>query len=142
MITRRTSKEYFLSNIQAPFKVKYGTLNKKKPDVLYIRSKAKLKGILNEKDYKDDLTQISFLFQKFIKEILNKNKYIQKYISTFETPDKGVVCNKKSYLKYDIYFYPHTTKDMYFYQPIISNIVEEVNNKLKELCDNFHLELS
>lgn len=132
-MTKRTSKEYFI-NKKSLIKTKYGTLNKNNPEVLYIRSKAKLRALEENKDYKDELTNISFVFQKYVKQLIKESKLFNKHICTFETPEKGIVFNKKSYVKFDVYLKPNIVQDMGIYENYFNNLTYQLDEKLIQLC--------
>lgn len=142
MVIKRTSKEYKLKSQIEGIKAIYGTLNKKSPDIIYIRAKTKLNGLLPNHDYKEDLQKITQNIKSLIKRLIDENEHFGKYICTFETPERGVEYNKKSYLKYDLYLHPFVIKDLFYYEPIVKDIFEQVNIKLKQLCNEFHLKLS
>lgn len=139
-MTKRTSKEYFITK-NSFIKTKYGTLNKHNPEVLYVRSKTKLNALENKKDYKSDLDDIGLNFKKYVKTLINNTNLFNKYICIIETPEKGIVFNKLSHLKYDLYLHPKIIKDLLLYEREINYIVTNANNKLKELCDLYKIEL-
>lgn len=139
-MTKRTSKEYFI-NKDSLIKTKYGTLNKYTPEVLYLRSKARLKANVNKKDYKEDLNEISLLFQNFIKKTLKMNTYFDKYICTFETPERGIIYNKPSYFKYEIYLHPNKIENLEYYEPHIIQLLKQTNSKLQQLCQKHSIEI-
>lgn len=139
-MTKRTSKEYFI-NKDSLIKTKYGTLNKNNPEVLYLRSKTKLKATINKKDYKDDLTEICTQFQKYIKDLIKSNIDFDRYICTFETPERGIIYNKPSHLKYEIYLHPNRIENLEYYENKILSLLHKSNNKLKQLCQIYHIEI-
>ena len=140
-MVKRTSKEYNLKNEIINIKTKYGTLNRNNPEVLYLRSKTKIKALIDGKDYKEELVYISKHFQKYVKKIIDDSKIFNKYICTFETPDKGIVFNKISNLKFDIYLHPILIKDMSLYEPHVIKLIDKANNKLIGLCKKYKIEL-
>lgn len=141
MVIKRTSKECKLKSQIDGIKAVYGTLNRKKPEVIYIRAKTKLKGMLHNNDYKEELRKITNNIKTFIKMLINENEYFGKYICTIETPERGIEYNKRSYLKYDLYLHPFVIKDLLYYEPIVQDIFEEVNLKLKDSCNEYHLDI-
>ena len=138
---KRTSKEYELKDIKTTIKTKYGTLNKNNPEVLYIRSKAKLNALEKNKDYRDELNSISNTFQKYIKKMVAQSNMFNKHICTFETPEKGIVYNKKSYLKFDVFLKPNIVQDMCQYEDFINDLVCNLDKKLIQLCREKQIEI-
>ena len=140
-MVKRTSKEYSIKNDNFKIKTKYGTLNKNNPNIIYLRSKTKVKSLNKDKDYKEELKNINIFFQKYVKTIINETNLFNNHICTFETPEKGIIFNKISNLKYDLYLQPKTIKDMCEYENDITLLTNKANKKLLELCEKYNIEL-
>lgn len=132
-MVKRTSKEYALDTNDC-FKVKYGTLNKYNPDVIYIRAKAKLKALTKNYDYKSELKMIEFNFIKKVKKLSINTNLFDKIICTFETPDKGISHKNSSFIKYDIYLHPKTIKNITDYENDVKSLLSLTNKELITLC--------
>ena len=116
------------------YSVKYGTMNKKNPRVIYIRTKIKVKPSLKKTNYYKEINDIKNGFVKDVKNIIEKeDMFLDEYIVHFDTNERGMLYNKNSYIKYDLYVKPKDVQVFSDYKPCISSLTEKLNEKLSLL---------
>lgn len=97
--TRPSTEKNIPNNI---FKMKFGTVNKKNPEVVYIEAKAFISPLDNESNAVA-LQKIRRDFLFFINEALkNSNVYEPKCILDFQVANSGVQVGKKSFLTFQL----------------------------------------
>lgn len=135
---KRTTKEYKLEDKpRTNIKSKYGTLDKNKPEILYIRSKATITPSIKKKDFSEDIASIKSLFEKNVKGIILKsNDFENKHICSIEMSENGIAYGKKSHLKYDIYVKPKEAKTLSDYSNDIQYLTSEFNFNLLQLLSS------
>lgn len=118
------------------FNIKYGTLDKNNPEVLYIRAKAKIKPNNKKSDYCQEIASIKKDFVKMVNNIIVNDKSVyNKHICCFDANDNGMVYNKNSYIKYDIYIKPIIIKHIDEYRSYVSDLTSILNNNLTTLLE-------
>lgn len=138
MTKTRTAKQYFIST-NSTIKSKYGTLNKNKPEILFIRSKGRIKSNEKKKKYEEEFTAIRNCFNSAVQKSIAKRKSVfsDKYIVDIYLTDKGLLLGKSTFIKYDMFIKPLEIKPIEEYEPIIINIIDEINDSLI-LCLETH----
>lgn len=136
-INRRTTKEYkIVDNLFPTIKIKYGTLDKNNPEIIYIRSKARITPTIKKKDYNDSVSIIKKEFIKNVKTIVKSySKFEGKHICSLEMSDNGIAFGKKSYIKYDVYVKPKEIKKIDEYENDIKNMISDVDIMLNHLLE-------
>lgn len=134
-MNRKNKKEIKLQDIDK-YVVKYGSLNKEQPEVIYIKAKTKIIPKIKKSDYTKDIVNIKYEFNKTVKNlILNNKSFGNSYICNFDTNGNGMMYNKKSFLKYDVYIKPHVLKNIAEYECEISSLVNDFNDNLSNLLE-------
>lgn len=99
---RRLNKEYKL-NISDKISIKYGTVNKDKPNVIYISGKCWVKTNDNNNITKN-ITYVKKEMENEIKTYMcNGNTFQKKYIIDFDINTDGWMKNIKKFLTFDIF---------------------------------------
>ena len=134
-MNRKNKKEIKLQDIDK-YVVRYGSLNKEQPEVIYIKAKTKIIPKIKKSDYTKDIANIKYEFNKTVKNlILNSQSFGNSYICNFDTNGNGMMYNKKSFLKYDVYIKPHVLKNISEYECEISSLVNDFNDNLSNLLE-------
>lgn len=137
----RKSKQINLDCIEE-LSAKYGTMDKNSPDVLYIRAKGRITPLLNKSDYSKDITKLKNKFNTVVENNIEKFKdYFdnEKFIYSIDISEKGISFKKGSYIKFDIYVKPKEKKDIIEYNDIISDLLININNELKQILSDIKL---
>lgn len=121
------------------YNVKCGTINKNNPEVLYIRTKIKVKPSDKKTTYFNEIIGIKNKFVRNVKSIIvNDDTISNDYIFHFDANEKGMVYNKNSYIKYDIYIKPVVVKKFLDYRTDMTVLANKLNDNLsallKETC--------
>lgn len=141
MLKMRKSKQINLNCIEE-LSAKYGTMDKNSPDVLYIRAKGRITPLLNKSDYSKDITKLKNKFNTVVENNIEKFKdYFdnEKFIYSIDISEKGISFKKGSYIKFDIYVKPKEKKDIIEYNDIISDLLININNELKQILSDIKL---
>lgn len=141
MLKMRKSKQINLDCIEE-LSAKYGTMDKNSPDVLYIRAKGRITPLLNKSDYSKDITKLKNKFNTVVENNIEKFKdYFdnEKFIYSIDISEKGISFKKGSYIKFDIYVKPKEKKDIIEYNDIISDLLININNELKQILSDIKL---
>ena len=134
-MNKRSKKEIKLQNTDK-YTVRYGSLNKEIPEVIYIRAKTKIIPKTKKSDYSKDILGIKDEFNKTVKKLIIDNKsFGNNYICHFDTNGNGMSYNKKSFLKYDVYVKPSVLKNISDYEYEISSLVSAFNSNLSNLLE-------
>lgn len=140
---KRTAKEYKLGTIDGiGINVKYGTLDKNNPEIIYIRCKGGIKPNEDKKDYSEEIMSLKEDFLFSVKEIINNSPlFNNKHICSIEVSD-GISPRKTSRLKYDVFLKPKIKKEISEYKEDIIDIVKSFNSVVLQLLidRNIHLE--
>ena len=137
----RTTKQIKIEDIE-DLSAKYGTIDKNSPDVLYIRAKGRIMPTVKKNDYSNDIIELKKGFANIIKNnIMSFKNDIneKKYIYNIEISEKGISYKKGSYIKYDIFIRPNVKKEILEYKDIVTNLLTNVNNEMKQKLDNLNL---
>lgn len=138
-MNKRSKKEIKLQNTDK-YTVKYGSLNKEIPEVIYIRAKTKIIPKIKKSDYSKDILGIKDEFNRTVKKLIVDNKsFGNNYICHFDTNGNGMTYNKKSFLKYDVYVKPSVLKNISDYECEISSLVNAFNNNLSNLLEKSNM---
>lgn len=125
------------------YNVRYGTLDKFNPEVIYITAKTKIKPLEKKGSYAKDVAVIKSNFIEFVDKLIKESEdFNDKYICHFETNENGMVYNKRSYVKYLIYIKPKKIMYIDDYEKDIREIVSRLNDVLSvQLSQNgmFHV---
>ena len=102
MAIRTNSEKNMDNNV---FKLKIGTTNKIKPEVIYFEGKTFIKPKFEMENYNSEIVEIKRKFQQSIKNNLMENQYFQtQYILDFQVAKNGISPNKKSFLSFQLLF--------------------------------------
>lgn len=129
---KRTTKEYKIVDKQFPeMKIKYGTLDRNNPEIVYIRTKARITPTVKKKEYNDGVASVKESFEKLVKSVVRNNGYFEdKHICSIEISENGIAFGKKSHVKYDVYVKPKEMKKLDEHETEIKNIVFIFNENL------------
>ena len=87
------------------FKLKIGTTNKIKPEIIYFEGKTFIKPNEEMDNYNSGIVDIKRKFQQTIKNTLSETKlFNNNYILDFQVAKNGISPNKKSYLSFQLLF--------------------------------------
>lgn len=138
MTKSRTAKQYFITT-NSTIKSKYGTLNKNNPEILFIRSKGRIKSNEKKKKYDDDFVAIRNCFNTNVHKSMEKRNEVfsNKYIMDIYLTDKGLLLGKSTFIKYDIFIRPLVIKPIEDYELTVIDIINEINDGLT-LCLETH----
>lgn len=113
------------------YNVKYGTLNKMKSNVIYIRGKAKIFPSLKKNSYQKEIYNLKHNFNKKVKQLIEEeNGLLNSFICHLEMNETGMTFHKKSFIKYDVYIKPIIVKKIDDYNDYIINFVNKLNTVL------------
>ena len=139
----RTAKEIHIPNKRKNgFKVKYGSLDKKNPDILYVRSRTTITPSIKKSDYSKEILSVKNKFVHDANDIILLSDYFEdRFICNIEISEKSLAYGKKSHLKYDVYLKPLENKNFEEYYDDINNIVNKLNVKLSFLLETNNLKI-
>ena len=129
-------------NIMDNLSVKYGTLDKNSPDVLFIRFKGKIIPTIIKNDFLKEIVKLKAEFDKIIKDILINYCDIfdcKRYLCNIEVSEKGVTYKKGSYIKFDVFVRPNEIKDIMCYEDVITRMSIEINNEIINILSKLNL---
>lgn len=131
-------KLYIMNNLS----VKYGTLDKNSPDVLFIRFKGKIIPTIIKNDYSKEIVELKTEFNSVVKNVILKYCDIfdsNRYLCNMEVSEKGITFKKGSYIKFDIFLKPNEIKDIILYKSIMEKIANEINYEIINTLNNLNL---
>lgn len=118
------------------FNVKYGSLDKICPEVMYIRAKTKVKPFVKKGDYSKDILFMKNDFIKSVSDIIRHDKNFQDtHICYFDTNENGMMYDKNSYIKYDVFIKPINIRHINEYEKQVCDLVNAFNSKLTSLLE-------
>lgn len=129
-------------NIMDNLSVKYGTLDKNSPDVLFIRFKGKIIPTIIKNDFSKEIVELKAEFDKIIKDIIINYCDIfdcKRYLCNIEVSEKGVTYKKGSYIKFDVFVRPNEIKDIMCYEDVITRMSIEINNEIINILSKLNL---
>lgn len=129
-------------NIMDNLSVKYGTLDKNSPDVLFIRFKGKIIPTIIKNDFSKEIVELKTEFDKIIKDIIINYCDIfdcKRYLCNIEVSEKGVTYKKGSYIKFDVFVRPNEIKDIMCYEDVIKRMSIEINNEIINILNKLNL---
>lgn len=129
----KRSKYYPIHNCDW-IRVKYGTLDKNHPDIIFIRARTRVKSDHTKQSYSKETRSIKNTFKKSVLQRLSpyRNVFNENYIANLELSDMGLAVNKSSVLKYDIYLKPKNVVDIYEYNDTVSALTLSINNDIMD----------
>ena len=130
-------------NIMDNLSVKYGTLDKNSPDVLFIRFKGKIIPTIIKNDFSKEIVELKAEFDKIIKDIIINYCDIfdcKRYLCNIEVSEKGVTYKKGSYIKFDVFVRPNEIKDIMCYEDVITRMSIEINNEIINILNKLNLQ--
>lgn len=131
-------KLYIMNNLS----VKYGTLDKNSPDVLFIRFKGKIIPTIIKNDYSKEIVELKTEFNSVVKNVILNYCDIfdcNRYLCNMEVSEKGITFKKGSYIKFDIFLKPNEIKDIILYKSIMEKIANEINCEIINTLNNLNL---
>ena len=130
-------------NIMDNLSVKYGTLDKNSPDVLFIRFKGKIIPTIIKNDYTKEIVELKTEFNSIVKNVILNYCDIfdcNKYLCNIEVSEKGVTYKKGSYIKFDVFVRPNEIKDIMCYEDVITRMSIEINNEIINILNKLNLQ--
>lgn len=119
------------------FKVKVGTTDKKKPDVVFIELETYIKPIEEKTSFTEYITDFDKGTRRFINKLLNKkNTCENNFILVTDVADERISKGKKSYLDLQIMLKPKDNKTPFktiaqdIYNEYAIDIINHVKNEL------------
>jgi hypothetical protein len=83
------------------FKLKIGTTNKIKPNVIYVEGRTFIRPLHNKDNYNSDVVNIKRRFNDFLKTYTSNNEFFSsKFILDFQVAQSGICINKRSFLSF------------------------------------------
>lgn len=134
--TRPSTEKIIPNNI---FKVKFGTVNKKNPEVVYIESKTFISPLNREKKHNVLLQKVRREFLFFINETLkNSCIYETNCILDFQVANSGLQVGKKSFLTYQLLLRQNRSnvKDFKVIKNESIDLINNLSNALSLLLEN------
>lgn len=129
-------------NIMDNLSVKYGTLDKNSPDVLFIRFKGKIIPTIIKNDFSKEIVELKTEFNNIIKNIILNYGDIfdcNRYLCNMDVSEKGVTYKKGSYIKFDVFVRPNEIKDIMCYENVITRMSIEINNEIINVLNKLNL---
>lgn len=131
----RLSKEFKL-NISNNISVKYGSVDKNNPKVIYIEGKCWVSPLF-EGDYTAHIDSIKTQFRKGISKLLISNEvYSSKFILDFDVNTENMKIDEKKFLSFNVFLRQksnslHTLKDAKLYEhfPTMVNMLYNLLNE-------------
>lgn len=140
-VQKRTAKEYLLKK-DGKHQIKYGTLNKTTPSVLFVHIKGIVIPTVKQTSYKKELTAIKSDFSKTVANDIRKlDAFSDKCICMIDINDNRMTIGKKCGMKYEIFLKPNTIRPMEEYEGEILEIVEQANHRLRAILEENHMEM-
>ena len=139
----KRSKYYPINNCDW-MRVKYGTLDKNHPDIIFIRARTRVKSDHTKQSYTKETRSIKNSFKKSVLKTLSgyHGTFNENYIANMELSDIGLAVNRSSVLKYDIYLKPKIVTDIYEYNDIVSSLALSINNGIMDSLKRNNIELA
>lgn len=138
---KRTAKEYLLKK-DGKCQIKYGTLNKTTPSVLFVHIKGVVTPTVKQTCYRKELTAIKSGFSKTVANDVGKlDSFSDKCICTIDINDNRMTIGKKCGMKYEIFLKPKVVRPMEEYEGEILEIVEQANHRLRAILEENHMEM-
>lgn len=128
---KRFNKEYKL-DVCNHMSLKYGTVNKDNPQVIYVSGKCWIK-TLKEQDYEKVLLEIEKKMKKNIKLFLaNGEDFSNKFILDFDISLDNFIPNKKKFLSFDFYLKQKelNQKTLIGLKDLLKRKISTISNKL------------
>lgn len=83
------------------FKLKIGTTNKIKPNVIYVEGRTFIRPLHDKDNYNGDVVNIKRRFNDFLKTYTSNNEFFSsKFILDFQVAQSGICVNKRSFLSF------------------------------------------
>lgn len=126
---KRLNKEYSY-DLNPYFKMKYGTTNHKKPEVIYIVGNTYISPSFDSKNYMDDIEELKINLIDLIHNIiLEYDTFSHKdYIFSLDICDNRIKKNKKTFLTFELYLKQKECKHLLEIDDLIIKIIESLTN--------------
>lgn len=133
MNSKRTSKQYYIIN-EKGIRIKYGTMDKRDPSVIFIRAKGDIKPYVKKTSYANDVKELKEGFRNMVKSHLAENERLlpKRCICNVEITDKGLAYNKHAHLRYEVFVVPETKKPIEEYESDFSELANKINGSISE----------
>ena len=133
MNSKRTSKQYYIIN-EKRIRIKYGTMDKNDPSVIFIRAKGDIKPYIKKTSYTNDVKELKECFKNMVRDhiISNENLFTKRWICNVEITDKGLAYNKHAHLRYEVFIVPETKKPIEEYETVFSELANKINNSISD----------
>ena len=125
------------------FITKYGCFNSVNliPEVIYLRTKAKITPLKEKSSYIEDIDKVKKDFLCYIEQQILNNKYIDdRYLFNLDISSKSVNFGKISNLRYDIYLKPFKKKNILEHKNFFERFSLKLDKKLISLLKKNKIE--
>lgn len=122
----------FLIKKENGFTSKYGTsLNLESPNVIYVKTKAKVNVSKYEPDYAPFVNKSIKDITRKVGEIIKRNNNFQnQYLFNVDMSNKAVKFGKTSLIRYEAYVRPHTTNKLTSYKDDMTNLATQIDETI------------
>lgn len=127
------------------FNIKIGTINKKRPSVIYLDGSTFISPLLDKEDYTDDVKEIKCELDNIVKNALRNSKLFEKnFIGNFDVRLSGIRKEKKSYLSFQYHLKQpkNNIMTLNYLKDNSNNIIDNIVNSLKNILLAHNFELS
>lgn len=123
---------------------KYGSeLKDEKPAVVYLRSKIKITPKVKQISFENEISRLKDELKNYINnEIQNNVMFENRHLCNIDISGKSVTYKKISYMRIDIYLKPILPKTLAENLPIVTDMSNNIKNKLYSLLDKYNLKCS
>jgi len=128
---KRLKKEYSL-DVCNHIVLKYGTVNRDNPQVIYVSGKCWVSP-KDERDYSKTISDIEKNMKKNINNLLMDGvNFDKKFILDFDINVDGLAPSRKRFLSFDFYLRQNekNKKDLSLLKPLLSGKVSTISNNL------------
>lgn len=124
------------------FITKYGyNGNNKIPEVIYLRTKAKITPLKKSFSYEKELDKVKENFNDFLlEEIENNPNFDKKFLFNIDISSKSVKYGKISNVRYDIYLKPLKKDTLISNQKLFEQFSLKVDRQLINLLQKYKIE--
>ena len=136
MESKRSGKQYLIIN-EKKIRVKYGTINKSDPSVIFIRAKGDVRPYEKRNTYTDVVSGFKKKFTHIIRTNLQRSGLeCGKKLFNVEISDNSLAYNKSGHIRYEIYVCPSEVKPLTEHEETMRSLAEGVNKDIKEYFED------
>ena len=131
-----STKEFKLEN-KSCFKTMCGTLNKEKPNVIYVKGRAKIRPNVDCKNYAPYVKKAKEDVQKFVSETFKSHGiFNDKFIFSCDISECSLSTKKISNIKYELYIKPYEIKPVRQYSDELIEVSDSIEEILLKMTDD------